>query len=66
MVVAQSAYNSTNPEMGSTATFLISRYLLSISPKSTVTQFASGLKVHEPWKYRPFLPEHAKWMEVDK
>ena len=27
----------------------------------TLTQFASGLQVHEPPKYRPFLPERTKW-----
>ena len=39
------------------------RYLEYFSKiNGTVTQFASGLKVHEPPKYRPLLPERAKWM----
>ena len=39
------------------------RYLEHFSKiNGTVSQFASGLKVHEPPKYRPFLPERAKWM----
>ena len=38
------------------------RYLEYFSKiNGTVSQFASGLKVHEPPKYRPFLPERAKW-----
>ena len=38
------------------------RYLEYFSKiDGTVSQFASGLKVHEPPKYRPFLPERSKW-----
>ena len=38
------------------------RYLEYFSKiDGTVSQFASGLKVHDPPKYRPFLPARAKW-----